>query len=206
MAQHERGPGRSGAAVTVRPEDYDGSDLSGWEVTGTTYVDLDMTEVGNDGGVFTDCAFRGVRFNASLHSSAAYLNCTFVRCAFFDATFTGCKLVGSRFDGCTFGVTRVEGGDWSFVSLARADLRGVVVRGVRMREADLTSARLEGAELRDCDLSGAWLLGAHLSGCDLRGSDLSALDPREAEVRGALVTYAQAVTLAESMGLDVRPE
>ena len=205
MAHHERGA-RPAATGTVRAEDYDGSELSGLHVTGTTYVDVDMTEVRNEGGVFTDCAFRGVRFNASLHSSAAYLNCTFVRCSFFDATFTGCKLVGSRFEGCAFGVTRVEGGDWSFVSLARAELRGVVVRGVRMREADLTSARLEDAELRDCDLSGAWWLGAKLSGCDLRGSDLSALDPREVEVRGALVTYAQAVTLAESLGLDVRNE
>jgi uncharacterized protein YjbI with pentapeptide repeats len=112
---------------------------------------------------------------------------------------------GSTFTDCTFGVTTVEGGDWSFVGLGGADLRGVRVTGTRMREADLSRARLERAELRDVDLSGASLQHANLAECDLRGSDLSTLDPLTVELRGAVVTYEQAVPITTSLGLDVRP-
>ena len=66
--------------------------------------------------------------------------------------------------------------------------------------------RCQGASIRDVDLSGAALDGAQLSRCDLRGSDLSALDPRQVELRGAVVTYEQALALAAALGLDIRAE
>lgn len=76
-----------------------GADLSGREFERTAFVDVDMTEASNQGAVFTECSFRGVKFNASTHAHSAFLNCTFTRCTFFDATFTGCKLIGGMFDG-----------------------------------------------------------------------------------------------------------
>ncbi|SET86132.1 Pentapeptide repeat-containing protein [Geodermatophilus poikilotrophus] len=120
--------------------------------------------------------------------------------------FTDCKLVGSTFDRCTFDLATVEGGDWSFVALRRADLSRAAFTGARMREADLTQVRAAGAALRHLDLSGAQFAGADLSGADLRGSDLSALDPREVELAGAQVDVAQAVVLVTALGLRVGPE
>ena len=58
-----------------------------------SFIDVDMTELVDQGSTFTGCVFRGVRFNASVHNNAAFLNCTFVRCSFFDARFVGCKLL-----------------------------------------------------------------------------------------------------------------
>jgi uncharacterized protein YjbI with pentapeptide repeats len=77
---------------TVRQSDWDGRDLAGETHTAVAFVDLDLMEVRNDGSVFTDCRFQGVRLNASVHSAAAFLNCTFTRCSFFDATFSAYKL------------------------------------------------------------------------------------------------------------------
>jgi uncharacterized protein YjbI with pentapeptide repeats len=48
-----------------------------------------MTEVANRGAVFTECTFRGAKFNCSVHTEAAFVNCTFTGCNFFDAGFTG---------------------------------------------------------------------------------------------------------------------
>jgi uncharacterized protein YjbI with pentapeptide repeats len=59
--------------------------------------------------------------------------------------------------------------------------------------------------LTDLDLSGASLHGASLGGCNLRGSDLAGLDPTVTDLRGAIVTWEQAIVVARALGLDVRP-
>ncbi len=105
----------------------------------------------------------------------------FTRVAFLDVDMTEAHSVGAVFDSCTFGI-------------------------MRMREADLTGARFEGATLRRVDLSGAWLHHAQMSDCDLRGSDISAVDPMNVELNGALIDVDQAVVVATALGIDVRPE
>jgi len=206
VAERKHGAAAPRNRDTVSGASWYGRDVSGEVHEGVLFVDLDMTEAENRGATFTECTFRGSRFNVSAHDGAAFVNCTFTGCNFFDARFTGCKLVGSVFDRCTFDVMKVTGGNWSFVGLPGADLRSAVFRGVQMREADLAGARFQGGSLRDVDLSGASLRGADLSRCDLRGSDLSALRPDEVELRGAIITIDQTLVVAEALGLDVRAE
>ncbi|WP_406304422.1 pentapeptide repeat-containing protein [Streptomyces sp. NBC_00885] len=189
--------------VVIRDEDWYGRDLSGQRFTRHTFYDTDWTEVVDDGGIFDECTFFGVRFNASRHTHAAFTNCTFKRCSFFDTRFEQCKAVGSVFQQCTFSLISVTGGDWSYVALPGADLRKAVFDGVRMREADLTAARLEGASVVGVDLSGALLHGSKLIGADLRGSDLSALDPLTVELAGAKIDLEQAAVIATALGFDV---
>lgn len=55
-------------------------------------------------------------------------------------------------------------------------------------------------------LPGAWLGRANFTDCDLRGSDLSALDLQESVVTGAIISYEQALMIATTLGLDVRPD
>jgi fluoroquinolone resistance protein len=165
---------------------------------------LDLCETDLSGIEFDGCVFRDARFNCSQQADVAYLNCTFVNCNFFDATLTNCKAVGSRFERCTFDITTVDGGDWSFTSLIRADLSSATLTGVRMRETDLTGARCQNGTLRDIDLSGATLTAADFTGCDLRGSDLSALNPTETRIRNAVITLEQAATIAMNLGLQIR--
>jgi uncharacterized protein YjbI with pentapeptide repeats len=191
----------------VVDEDWYGLELSQQSFAGTTYVDLDLTETTSEAGlVFSDCVFHNTRFNAAGHTGAAFLNCTFGNCSFFGAVFTDCKFVGSSFDKCTFDQLVVKGGDWSFVGLPGADLRGASFTDVRMREADLGGAKCDGATLVGLDLSAATLSKASFERADLRRTDLSALDPWTNPVRGAIIGWQQAVTVAEAMGLDVRPD
>ncbi len=168
------------------------------------FAGLDLCETDLQGVEFSECTFRDARFNCSQQTDVAYLNCTFVNCTFFDATFTRCKMVGSHFERCTFDIMTVDGGDWSFTHLARADLGSATLTGVRMREADLTGARCQGGTLRDTDLSGAVLTAVDFTGCDLRGTDLSALEPGAATLHDAIITVPQAVTVAMALGLQVR--
>lgn len=206
MAERRYGEKAPATESTVTGADWSGDDISRQEHTRVLYVELDLTEVENDGAVFTECTFRRAKFNVSVHRNAAFVNCTFQNCNFYDARFTGCKLVGSVFDRCTFDNLVVEDGNWSFVGVPGADLRTASFRRVQMREADLTGARLQGAVLRDVELGGASLHRADLSKCDLRGSDLSAVDPETTVLRGAIITIDQTITIAEALGMDVRAE
>jgi uncharacterized protein YjbI with pentapeptide repeats len=150
--------------------------------------------------------FTNVRFNASEHRGAAFVNCVFERCNFFDARLTECKFVGSAFRDCAFDQLRVDGGDWSFVGLVEADLRRASFTGVRMREVDLSGVRGEGVTLRGTDLSGGHFDKANLDKADLRGSDLTAIDPWTVGLRDAIVDGDQAIVLAIALGLDVRAD
>jgi fluoroquinolone resistance protein len=190
-----------------RNEDWYAEDLTGATFADTAFHESDFTETTSTSGAkFTDCTFRGVRFNVSEHTGAAFDNCTFSNCNFFGATFTDCKFVGAMLARCSFDRLVVRGGDWSFAGLAGADLRTSTFEDVRMREADLTGARCDGAVLRRLDLSGAALGKASFERCDLRGSDLSNLDPWSASLTGAIIDIAQAAVIAASMGLDIRAQ
>jgi uncharacterized protein YjbI with pentapeptide repeats len=120
MADRAHGAEPPSTESEIRQADWYGEDISGQEHTRVAFIGVDLTEITDDGAVFTECTFRDCRFNLSKHTDAAFLNCTFTGCSFFDATFTDCKFVGSMFDRCTFDLMTVERGDWSFVGLPGA--------------------------------------------------------------------------------------
>ena len=192
--------------LTVAREDWYGRDLTGEDHLATLFADVDMTETTGTGATFDSCVFRGVRFNSAHFTEFAFTSCVFDTCVFFDAQLERCKLVGSQFADCRFDILKVTGGNWSFTDLHRAALANAEFDGVRFREADLAGVKASGAVLIGCDLSGADLEQADLSNADLRGSDLSSLDPLSATLTGAIVSEAQAIALAETLGLVVRPD
>jgi fluoroquinolone resistance protein len=205
VAEREHGLAAPVPASEISHEDWDGRDLSSQRWTAVALVDVDLTETTGSGAVFTDSTFRDCTFNGAAYSAAAFTGCTFVNCSFFGVTFAGCKLVGSRFDRCRYDLLTVSEGDWSFVGLPGADLRGTTFSDLRMREADLTKARCQKATFRNVDLSGSWLDAADLTGCDLRGSDLSALDPASTTIRSAVIDVQQALVIASGLGFVLHP-
>ena len=192
--------------LSVTNEDWYARDLSGEDHMATLFADVDMTETSGTGATFDSCVFRGVRFNSAHLTEFAFTSCVFDGCVFFDAKLERCKFVGSRFVDCRFDLLRVEGGNWSFTDLHRGALAGAQFDGVRFREADLAGIKATGVVLVGCDLSGADLEQADLTNADLRGSDLSTLDPLSANLTGVVVSEAQAILLAETLGLVVRPD
>jgi uncharacterized protein YjbI with pentapeptide repeats len=186
--------------------DWYEADLSRVTHERVLFQDLDMTDSVGTGARFVDCTFRGAQLDRCALDAASFENCTFVRCSFVGASFTGCKFVGSTFDAAAAERLVVDGGDWSFVGLAGADLRRARIDGVRMREADLSGAKLERAVLTNCDLAGAMWSRADLRNCDLRGSDIGDLEPGNVQLQRAIIDWPQAVSVARGLGLDVRAD
>jgi uncharacterized protein YjbI with pentapeptide repeats len=129
------------------------------------------------------------------------LRCRFERCRFAEARFEGCKAVGSSSSQGSYAGLTVSGGDWSFTSFAREDLRGSSGRRGCARPTSPTHGLR--ACPRGCDLSGALWQGADLRRADLRGNVLTSLDPAGMRLRGARIDEAGAVALARALGLDV---
>lgn len=197
MSSHEDGGDYRGV-------DWSGRALTGDRFVGATFFDADLIELATDTVVFEECDFSGARLNASSHLGTAFLRCRFRRTSLFDARLAGCKLTGSVFEGsCTLRPLRVEGGDWSYVSLRGQDLAGLDLTGVRLGEADLSQADLRGAILRRCDLGHARFEAAQTAGLDVRDADLTAVDLRSWDLTGVQLDLVQAVQLARSHGAIV---
>jgi uncharacterized protein YjbI with pentapeptide repeats len=206
---HDGSAGAGSVAPTdsrIDRADWYEADLSAVTHERVLFQDLDMTDSTGAGARFVDCTFRGAQLDRCALDAASFENCTFVRCSFTAARFTGCKFLGSRFDSAAAQRMTVEGGDWSFVGLAGADLRRARLTDVRMREVDLAGADLGQAVLTNCDLAGATWSRADLTGCDLRGSDISDLEPGNVLLRRAVIDWPQAALIARGLGLDVRAD
>jgi uncharacterized protein YjbI with pentapeptide repeats len=109
-------------------------------------------------------------------------------------------------------VRELQGIGWeiSSTSVMYADLRGVSFAGKHLKELDLSEANLDGVDFsgttfEGCRLQRASWTGASFEGADLRGADLGPLEDAAsiAALRGAIISEAQARSLANALGLQV---
>src|SRR4051794_31685201 len=125
MSEHVE---ESFAGADLYGAEYDGGD----RFVGCSFVDADLTEIVTRGTVFEECDLSGARLNASRHEASAFLRCRFRRTSLFGAGLVACKLTGSTFESAVLRPLTVDGGDWSYVSLRRADLTGVGLARLRL--------------------------------------------------------------------------
>ena len=88
----------------------------------------------------------------------------------------------------------LRGASLRSANLRGADLRRADMHGADLRDVDLRRAKLFGADLADADLCGANLTGVNLSDANLRGADLTRADLHGADLRGADLAEANLAT------------
>lgn len=74
MPDRQHGAAAPPTDSVINGASWEGLDISGQTHTNVLFVDVDWTEVRNEGAVFTECIFRRARFNCSAHTSAASVN------------------------------------------------------------------------------------------------------------------------------------
>ena len=180
-----------GQGISLTDEqDFREADLSDRSFRGVVYEEADFTGADLSSAVFEDCAF---------------LNCRFERTRLAFVRLAGCKLTGSTFLRCELRPLTVDGGDWSYVTLRQADLRGVSFAEVRLAEADLSDADLSACSLAGADLSHARMRGVKLRGADLRGAVLDGCEVDLVDWTDVRIDVALAVLLAKARGAIVGP-
>lgn len=120
--------------------------------------------------------------------------------------FVGCRLLGAALLDARLDDVLVQRGNGDAMRCWNSTLRSVRFERTALRGASFTGSDLAGVVFRDCDLSGADLRDTTLRGADLRGSTISGVQVGLRELQGAIVTPAQAIELAQLLGLAVTPE
>jgi len=116
----------------------------------------------------------------------------------------GCRLIGLQAtdghveDLLIKGCNAVHAQFWSTV------FKRARFENCNLSEANFQSADLTGVVFDKCDLRGAKLADAKLIGADLRSSNIDGARVGIKELQGAIVSMEQAVSLARSLGVDVR--
>ncbi|WP_256853193.1 pentapeptide repeat-containing protein [Pantoea sp. Fr+CA_20] len=168
---------------------------------------------------FEDCDFSNVNFTSAQFTACKFINCTFRHCnlSLLDAPNT-------RFYGLQFTECKLTGIDWTkaywpdfhldhelyFVScmLTSASFYGLKLQGLKME-----ACRVAEVDFRECDLTGATFSGSELTGSLfnhtlLRGADFTdawnySIDVLNNTVTKAKFSRLEAVSLLESLGIEL---
>ena len=184
----------------------------------TAFDGLDLTDVSAGAATFEQVVFRSCAFNGV----------DFSRCTFTDVVFSGCRFTGCRLERCWLNRCDFRACSAPGLSFLKSRLTAVAISDSQLRYADFSEAALEGFSARETSLAeSVWhnvrprrvildacnleridvfrtpLAGVDLSTCEVQGITVSS-DFRE--LRGCVMSPAQAVGLAGLLGVQVKEE
>ncbi len=141
--------------------------------------------------------FCGIDLANSRWGGAMISGCRFLDCRLTGAAFTKIRGIGYEFTRCLLKMATLPGLDFSGQRLVRLNFSG----------ADLGGANFTNAIFEECSLHGVNLRGAKFTGADLRGAGLGDISLNDTpNLKGAIISVAQANTLLAELGLQVLPE
>ncbi len=118
--------------------------------------------------------------------------------------FVDCKLTGLNAFGCRFEDVLMERCDASFSHLSEGRFHHCEIISSEFREAALNGISFEGTRMKDVVLRKADLAEANLSGLDLTNCNIEEISLRVTDLRGAIVSPAQAMDLARFLEVVIR--
>lgn len=157
---------------------------------------------------FIDCVFAGCNLANTDFYQCTFTDCDFSGCNLSDSywkncTLTGCKGNRANFAGARFRETRILNGSFCFTGFSKAVFEGCLLEHTLLKEAALPEVKLKKTRFRKLDLTRADFYHTPLKGMDLSDCDIPGLMVSEtfAELKGAKVSYGQAMDLAALLGV-----
>ena len=138
----------------------------------------DMSRTTLHGTAFEQCQLSGANFTQATNTQLIGRTAELCEMTMTDCNMAYANLTGARFPETDFSTSRM-----SHVTLDQADLTGAL--------------------LRDCELHNAEAANVIIKGVDLTGASLSGLDVREVDVTDVTITPGQAITLLETLGMNI---
>ena len=179
-----------------RISDYDAAELCEKTLRIESCV---LTRVSFSRGNLTGVKFKDVRL-----VECDFANANMVGMVALRVEFLNCRLTGFRANECDFQHTLISDGDASYSQFRLGRFKSAVYESCNLADADFHDADLRGTVIKNCILRNAEMSGAKLAEADLRGSQVEGLQARSDDLKGAIVDPAQAIVLAEIMGLKIR--
>ncbi|CAX54008.1 pentapeptide repeat-containing protein [Erwinia pyrifoliae] len=193
--------------------------ISDKEFLAKAFKKLDLPSFCIENSVFEECVFDHCNL-----TSAHFLHCKFTECDFRYCNLSLMEISASRFHQVSFHECKLSGVDWTRAYwptfnldpglhfnksiLTDASFFGLKLPGVKMNECklhevDFRECDLAGAEITECDLYGSLFNHTDLSAVDLTDSWDFRIDVLNNSVAGAKFSRQEAVTLLESLGIEL---
>jgi uncharacterized protein YjbI with pentapeptide repeats len=118
--------------------------------------------------------------------------------------FIGCRLTGMKAAECRWQDVLMKDCEASYAQFVDGGFKTCEFRDSQFPDADFRRADLEGTLFSGGSLRRADLTGAKLQDTDLRTINIAELVALAENLRGAIVTAAQAMDLARFLGVVIR--
>ena len=166
------------------------------------------------GFVAKNAVLEGVSFSGCEMPSPRFQDVRLVKCDLSNAVLRGfearrvefidCRLIGMAATECRWQDVLVQNCDGRYVRLNDGRVSAGEFRASDFSEADFRGTDLDGASFAQVLLSRADLSHSRLRNADLRGAGIEGILVGSEDVRGAIVTAAQAMGLARLLGLVIK--
>ena len=180
----------------------------------TTFTNLDLSNQRLPTLKGSNLLFDRVSFSNCEIATTRLSDVRFIRCDFsnaqlrsFEATrveFIDCKLVGINALACRWQDVLLDHCDARFAQLSEGRIRRSEIRATQLREAALNRIDFEATRFTDVSLCQTELTNTKLSGLDLSTCDLEAITLHVEDLRGAIVSAAQAMQLARFLEVVIK--
>jgi uncharacterized protein YjbI with pentapeptide repeats len=171
--------------------------------------DLTIHRARLSGVVFNNVTFREVGFIGCDIEDVIFENCDLSNINLSDSTifrteFINCKMVGANLSGINFQDVSMNSCMGRYANGRYSTFKQFKIEDSFFDLADFQNAAfkesiLKNTSFRECQMSGATLHNMDLSSCDIEG-----LGVRIEDVKGAIVSPVQAVSLAHLFGLIIK--
>jgi len=156
--------------------------------------------------VFRDDLFRGADMEDVRFENCDLSNIDLSQAILYRCEFENCKMVGANLSEAAFHNTTISRCNASYSNLRFLSCKRVEIRQSIFDFADFQSAKFvdlgfEDTSLRECQMSGSSLCGIDMRTCDIEGIGI-----RMEDIKGAVVTPIQAVSLSRLMGLMIKDD
>ena len=174
-----------------------------------TFDGLSLKHIDFSNSEFTSCSFRAADLTNARLNGCSFTDCDLSSCKLaganlFSAQFEGCKLLGVNLADSTV-LTAVK---FKRCNFDYCNLRGLSLENMRFNEcsfieADLSLTRLKKTVFLKCNLERVDWQEAGFEQTDLRGSQLTGLNLRQHNLKGAILSTDQAAELARELGIQI---
>ena len=184
------------------------------EIRGAVFSGETLEHSRAEGVGFHACRFENCRLPFLSAEGAFFEDCTFLNCDFSNASLpdccfrrtrlSRCRLLGASLGGAVFDTAEFLGCSCRLASFSSARLRHTVFSGCDLSECEFQECELKSAAFTGCKMRKSCFLHTPLQGVDLRGNETDGLSVAGPELRGAVVSPAQACELSRYLGLIIR--
>jgi uncharacterized protein YjbI with pentapeptide repeats len=193
----------------TRVQLLDGGHLEGGIFTEVDLSTLRLAELKGSNLVFDRVSFANCEIGSLNLVDTRLVGCDLSNSMLrrFEATrveFLDCKLIGMNAFGCRWDDVLIDHCDSRFAQLGEGRLRRCELRSSQLREAGLVRVTLEATKLIDVVLRQADLAETRLAGVDLSACDIEGITLRVEDLRGAIVSAAQAMELARLLEVVIK--